>query len=389
MPLPVRGHAPPLRKVEDWLCQPPRRGRDALHWHCGREAICSISASCPHGFMARKAKYDWGKSRSGRYQKFETRLTFNVNHTHSAQESVYIDTAQFLSLINRKLVRQGHVFKIKNFRAWSDDAQADTTDYSVAVLPRTWMMFNAYKKARSLWNQMNLEAVDALGSGNLPKYYDFKTFFDMEHFDNHHNTDGGDLTTNLFPCDSDGNAMTAGEWVYSKFESSASTPLEWNCHMLGTHATASGVAEGAAGRDLPEDQGSVGLILAYQQSRGAAFTDQDLAGLDQNVDIDSPWAQLFAGDTQMQEVLTDLDVDNDGPPYPADYSGGILQPEGVLIGVGFVGGGDGGANTNGRSMGAFEAPLGLLKLDLNRSPSSGDDVGNIWITMDTEIVGSC
>ncbi len=344
--------------------------------------------------MARKAKYDWGKTRSSKYQKFETRLTFYNDWTHDTQETAYIDLGQCLSLINRKLVRQGQVFKVTGMRAWSNDPHADDTDLSVSVLPRTWMMFNAYKKARSLWNQMNLEAIAALGSGNLPKYYDFKVFYDMEHFDNHHNNDGGALTTNLLPVDSDTDAMTGGDWVYSKFESSASTPLEWNCHMLGTHATDAGVAEGSSGRDLPADQGSVGLILAYQQSRGAAFTDQDLAGLDQNIDVDSPWAQLFAGDTQNQEVLTDLDVDNDGPPYPADYAGGVEHPEGTLVGINFMAGGTiTGARSSFAQYPSFEAPLGLIKLDANRAQPSGsassDDVDGLFITLNAEIIAPC
>ena len=160
--------------------------------------------------MARKAKYDWGKSRSGRYQKFETRFALKFTATADSQDSVYIDTAQCLSMVNRKLVRQGHVFKIKNMHAWCSEGGSESMDLRVSALPRTWMMFNAYKKARSLWNQMNLEAIDALGSGNLPKYYDFKVFYDMEHFDNHHNSDGGVLTTNLLPVDQDGDAMAIG-----------------------------------------------------------------------------------------------------------------------------------------------------------------------------------
>lgn len=336
--------------------------------------------------MARKAKYDWGRSSNSRYQKFETRLAFDFDQTADSKESVYIDVAQCLSLINRKLVRQGHVFKIKGMRFFALDSDADGVDYVVSALPRTWMMFNAYKKARSLWNQMNLEAIDALGSGNLPKYYDFKVFMDMEHFDNHHNSDGGDLTTNLLPVDSGFDQIATGDWVYSKFESSASTPLEWNCHILGTHATAAGGAEGSAGRDLPADQGSVGLILAYQQSRGAQFTDQDLAGLDQNVDLDSPWAQLFAGDTQMQNVLEDLDVDNDGPPYPADYAGGIEHPEPTIIQHGTL---NEAQYKQSTTVPVFEAPLGLIKLDFNITGNTDNDVGNLRLMMDTEIIGAC
>ena len=132
--------------------------------------------------MAKKAKYDWGKTRSSKYQKLETRLNFRLDITASGQDSVYIDVAQSLSLINRKLIRQGHVFQVTGLTAWSKDTDAEGMDFSVCSLPRTWMMFNSYKKARSLWNRHNLEAIDALGAGNLSKYYDFKVLFDREHF---------------------------------------------------------------------------------------------------------------------------------------------------------------------------------------------------------------
>lgn len=343
--------------------------------------------------MARKAKYDWGKTSSSKYQKFETRITHKIasaDLTSNAQDSVYIDVAQNLSLINRKLVRQGHVFSISGMRMWHDGGAVDDYTFSVSALPRTWMMFNSYKKARSLWNQMNLEAIAALGEGNLPKYYDFKVFFDLEHFDNHHNNDGGDLTVNLLPVDGDMNAFAGtGEWVYSKYETSASSGREMNIHMLGKHGTAAGVAEGSSGRDLPEDQGSIGCILAYQQSRGAAFTDQDLAGLDQNIDIDSPWAQLFAGDAQNQEVLTDLDADNDAPPYPADYAGGVEHGEGTLIDIRFLEGGDSQYFNETRPIPTFEAPLGLIKLDMNRAGSSTDLGGDVFLTYNAKIIAPC
>ena len=98
--------------------------------------------------MARKAKYDWGKS-TGKYQKFETRLALKkaqlANTTSSPySDSVYIDVAQCLSVINRKLVRQGQVFKIKNFRVYTND-EAPVSMLKVGVLPRTWCMFNAYR----------------------------------------------------------------------------------------------------------------------------------------------------------------------------------------------------------------------------------------------------
>jgi hypothetical protein len=343
--------------------------------------------------MARKAKYDWGKTRSSKYQKFETNLTYKTSQSTSTQDSVFIDLAQGLSLINRKLVRQGHVFKVDGLRVWSDDTQADGYDVSVSALPRTWVMFNAYKKARSLWNQMNLETIDALGAGNLSKYYDFKVLFDAEHFKNEIIPTTGDYGTegNLLPVDQDGNAATAGEWDYSYWEDSQASADRFYGAMLGGHTAADGAAEGSSGRDTPADGGCAGLILAYQQSRGAAFTDQDQSGLDQQVDADSPWAMLFGAGDQEQQIMSALDTQNDAPPYPADYFGGIVHPEGRLIGISHIIGGNSATGTQpmGAAMRSFEAPLGLLKLDFNRSPTSSDTISDIWIQMNAQIVGAC
>lgn len=338
--------------------------------------------------MARKAKYSWGKT-GGRYQKMETRMTWKCSLEANSQDSVFIDLAQSLSLVNRKLIRQGNVFKVTGLTLFSQDAEADSCMFSASVLPRTWMMFNAYKKARSLWNQMNLETIDALGAGNLSKYYDFKVLFDAEHFKSEIIPGTGDygIEGNLLPVDGDGNAATAGEWDYSYWEDSQASADRFYGAMLGTHTDSSGNAEGASGRDTPADGGCAGLVLAYQQSRGAAFTDQDQSGLDQQVDADSPWAMLFGAGDQEQQVLSALDTQNDAPPYPADYSGGIMHPEGCFVGGGFIEGGDDGVTfRKSNALNSFEAPLGLLKLDLNRHSQSAN-VGNIWITCDAKIVG--
>ena len=347
--------------------------------------------------MARKAKYDWGKTRSSKYQKFETRLTFKTVIDANSQDSVYIDTAQSLSLQNRKLVRQGHVFDIRGLKIWTNDAT--TTDVCVSVLPRTWMMYNAYKKARSLWNQMNLETIDALGAGNLSKYYDFKVLFDRDHFKSEIIPTTGDygVEGNLLPCDGDGNIATAGEWDYSYWEDSQASADRFYGAMLGGHTAADGSAEGSSGRDTPADGGCAGLVLAYQQSRGAAFTDQDQSGLDQQVDADSPWAMLFGAGDQDQQIMSALDTQNDAPPYPADYAGGLVLPEGNHVGVGWIMGGNfGGTTSSGMArFQNFEAPLGLIKLDFNKSAGSGDvgdggtDADGIWITYDARIIGAC
>lgn len=162
--------------------------------------------------------------------------------------------------------------------------------------------------------------------------------------------------------------------------------------MLGGHTDASGGAEGASGRDTPADGGCAGLILAYQQSRGSAITGQDQAGLQHNVDADSPWAMLFGAGDQEQQVMTALGTQNDSPPYPADYAGGIVMPEGQHVDCQYIAGGSS-ARDRFSNFRRFEAPLGLIKLDFNKIETSNDigDGGNdndgIWITYDAKIKG--
>ncbi len=280
--------------------------------------------------MAKKAKYDWGKS-SGKYQKFETRMQLKWTTAGSGDapysDSVFIDVAQCLSVANRKLVRQGQVFKIKGMRAYTNDS-APVANLKVGVLPRTWPMFNAYKKARGIWNAHNLDGLQDLGAGNLPAYYDFKVFMDNNHVTNH--LGGGDA--NLLPVDFEDTAAATGEWIYSKFHDSGSTSNEHYCHVLGGHMSNSTTV---SSDDTIDSTYSVGAILAYQQSRGFPFEGADATGGEQQAPGElrsGPWGLIRGDDDQTYDVITDL-ADNDGPPYDREEYPGTRQnlPAGVTV----------------------------------------------------------
>lgn len=341
--------------------------------------------------MAKKAKYDWGRS-SAKPQKFETRLTFKCAVTQDTADSAYIDLGLALSAVNRKLVRQGQFFRVRNMRLFSSGADAGSSQWKVGALPRTWTFYNAYRKARSLWNQHNLEALQGVGAGNLPKYYDYKVFMDKNHFRNVNPLSNASMVSTgqvgaLMPCDMSGTALTGGEWVYSSYEDSGSTARQFFAHVLGEHQTQVGADEGDTVVTIA-DQGSCGLILAYQQSRGLPNLDQDSTSSAQQGPATlygGPWGVLFGDDEQTQQTITHLAADNDDAPYDVDaYVGASTEhSEPVLVGTTHI-------STGGNMVGTvpvFEAPLGLIRLEFNANGVTAD-TGDVWITLDTEILGS-
>ena len=337
--------------------------------------------------MARKAKYDWGRSRDGRYQKFETRIATKLVATASGEpyaDSGYIDIAQCLSLINRKLVRQGQVFKVKNMALYSKD-ESPVTTWKVGALPRTWPMFNAYKKARSLWLEQINEAYKHVGASNLPKYLDFKVYADEGHVDNA--LAGSDI---MLPMDFDENMVTQTDtdWDYSKMHSSASTSDEFLLHVCGRHRDASG--NWISSETDTSTLTSAGLIFGYQQSRGVTLENLDDSGLTQrsaNVLEAGPFGRIsLAGDDQLSDIIDDMAEDNDSPPYDYnEYPGGPSElKEMTTIATGRVAQKTQGSQ--GNRVPTFEAPLGLVRVEIDAGSAMSSE--EVEVHFDTEIIGT-
>lgn len=325
-----------------------------------------------------------------KYQTMETRINLKWNTAGSDnsstgyKDSVFIDVAQCLSTLNRKLVRQGQVFRIKGLRAYTNDSSPDKTMLKVGVLPRNWPMFNGYKKARAIWNKHNLAAVENIGASNLPKWYDFKAMMNPTHVKNVENA--GDA--NLLIHDFDDTHATGGEWVYSKIHDSGATSNESYIHIMGGHMSNASTVDSDGDISTPF---SIGAILAYQQSRGLPFANQDRAGQEQTANYGSlsPWARVFGDDDQTGDTLVDLMSDNDSPPYdredyfgtPGEHPGALTVWYGRLASEASQQG-----NTSRASIPTFEAPLGLLQIELDAG-SSTDSHGGIHIQFDVDILG--
>ena len=117
------------------------------------------------------------KTRKSKVIKMEhhVKLKWTEAGTDSSpySDAVYIDTAQCASILNRKLVRQGQMFRIKNMRLYTNDTAPNAT-IKIGVIPQSWPTFNAYRKGRALWHKMNAMALENASEGLYPKYHDFK-----------------------------------------------------------------------------------------------------------------------------------------------------------------------------------------------------------------------
>lgn len=320
--------------------------------------------------MARK------KGRKSKIQKHENKVALKATGLSGTSgtfsDSVFIDVGQCASIINRKLIRQGQMFRIKNMRAYTQDNAPANVDFRVSVIPRVWPFFNGYRKSRALFHKMNATLTDGLSPTVYPKYHDYKVLMNEAHYDNH--IGGGD--TNLLPVDGDGVAVPAGEWTYSQFSDSGSTADNYYVHVLGDHSGSSG------------SWTSVGLIEAYSQSRAYPQVDSTVTeGLVPADIATSPWARLFGDDDQTGDVIVRLVNDNDSPPYDrANYAGGAGSFEGGLNIFKSRLQNDGGyTGTGNMSVPVFDAPLGLIRIELDAESSMA--ISELHISFEWEILG--
>lgn len=328
--------------------------------------------------MARVRKYRGKKSKSYDWMQTHVNLKWTTAGTDASPyaDSVYIDVAQCLSALNRKLVRQGQLFRIRNMRAYTNDTDPNVT-IAVGAIPTTWMTRNAWVKAKALWDEMNDAATTDIGSRSVyPKWHDFKVFMDTNHRTEHAGASSTDA--DLMPVSFTDGAITGGEWAYSKFADSGSTSDNYDVHMLGIHSGSAGAWN------------SVGLIHAYAQSR--TYPKTDLTATDQEVAAsieDSPWALLFGDDDQTSDVIDNLQADNDDPPYHQTlYNGGSLGGSGYKVAITPL------QNLNNKAGGtsltniapSFVAPCGLIRIEIDGEASTASMQG-VHISFDVDILG--
>jgi hypothetical protein len=267
-----------------------------------------------------------------------TRLSFEFD----GGSTQFVDVALALSSINRKFARQGVYYYVNSVEIYNDE----TGVVDLHTLPDTWVTKNAWNRGFKLFQKMN-SMVDDVSAIGRPKYHDFKVYMNALHRS----------TGSKVPAMHDINAqytnLSPDNWMYSQFVSAdddqdgTDNADEFYVHMIGDH-------DGNA-----NNWTSIGLIKSYADSRqrpdpsGTPIIPTE-ARTDPLVNIFD-----FSSEEQINDIVENLDLHNDDPPYNGDLYVGEVDASlqhvariGTEVGVGRV----------GRASG-FCAPFGLICVD--------------------------
>ncbi len=248
--------------------------------------------------------------RSNGMKKIEPAVTtvfFTSNPSFGGASTSYIDLSQVASLVNRRFYRQGLNWAVAGMKIFG------TVDCTIKVskLPTTWIMSNAWEKSFRTWQQMIKNATDESGAESIKgRFLDFKIYADAGHHEL-------SFDANLLPKDDDGNFYGVGQWQPSELQIPTG---------VGTTNTRELIAVGPnlPGASPVTTYDAVSVIQGYADSR--ALPSQ----ADPNVpaDANTNWmVKLFDNvSDQDQDVIADLEVTGNNPPYPfeGDEAGTVV-----------------------------------------------------------------
>ena len=279
----------------------------------------------------------------------------------------YIDTSKDLSVINRKLFRQGRVYAIQNIQVYFDGADSAATDMSqqvrsiqVDTIPNTWIVHNAWRKGFAHWQRQQKSVLANIGGpAARPRWADFKVGMDATHIqedsssgdqDISLDTRAGDFSTTVVPDE-----YKISKFHWEKDDGTQCAPL---VHMLGQLNSGNNISY-------------VGLVENYGDSRAQPGASEPTLPADASASI---YARLSnVGTSELVENIgADLEGTNDSPPYDADaYPGGasvMTIPHPVAFAAVNV--------TNPvANTGPMLAPCGLLKISVDAWHDAAPDAG--------------
>ena len=302
-----------------------------------------------------KKKSSAKRSRSAKKTMTPAVLTLRYEVTNSGsagtETSHFIDLAKDLSMVNRRLYRQGRDYHVKKITVVSSNTPNGGNRVSASVIPGGWVSRQAWKRGFNVWNLMDKNASENIAGDIRGTWSDFKVYMtnDMR---------GG---TKLTPKDNGGSAYSIDEWRYTDYVSPDGTTSadSFEIYMMGNH-------NGSAGA-----WNAVSLIKSYGESRATVQPG------DPNVPStasDDPLVNIFDDGTQVDEVLNLMEASNDFPPYDitnyvgADGNGPkpmVAQDSTIVDGRAILGG--------------FSALCGLIELETTSTVAS--DVFSVLVEL--------
>jgi len=292
------------------------------------------------------------RKRGGSLKPAQLNLVYKLSSGHS-----YIDLAQDLSMVNRRLYRQGKVYAVAGVSYLFTPAGSDPlplpTDLSVVALTvftagDTWSVQNSHTKGKALWNQMN-RLVLKDNPSIKGTWHDFKV-----RLDDHHQAAG-----NAVVVDADGNAVLDGEWDYSTFvmpqhevDPVTGLPLaadEFTSHLIGENTAT-----------------SKGLVKAYAESRATVQPVDPAVPATMSTSFFNLLTDTGSQEPELADVIEDA---NDQPPYhETSYPGGASNADAPWLQQSTIA--SVGAPV-GRIPG-FQAECGLVKVNLQGLDTRGE-----------------
>jgi len=283
------------------------------------------------------------RKRGGSLKPAQLNLTYVIPSGNS-----YVDLAQDLSMVNRRLYKQGKVYAVAGVTfGFNGSATTNNVSVTVSTAGDTWSVQNSFIKAKALWNQMN-----ALVLKDNPSikgtWHDFKVRLDD------HMQAAGTQTV----LDGDLNAVLDGEWDYSTFvmpqhevDPATGLPLaadEFTSHLVGDNTAT-----------------SMGLVKAYGESRSTVQPVDPAVPASMSTSFFNLLTDSGSQEPELADVIEDA---NDEPPYhETAYPGGQSNADSAWIQqVGMASG----SIPLGRVPG-FQAECGLIKFTMAGFLSNG------------------
>ena len=275
----------------------------------------------------------------------QTRLSFEFD----GGSTQFIDIAMALSAINRKFYRQGVYYYVNSVEIYNDE----TGVVDLHTVPDNWITKNAHQRGFQLFQKMNAMVDTPISMIGRPKYHDFKVYMDHRHVTT------GSTPPSLHGINAVATAINSDDWVYSNFVSADSdgditdpTTINQEADDFTVHLVGGNIGNSS-------NWTSVGLIRSYSQSRRTVEPNE--VGQVANMDETDPLINIFDFSTeeQMNDLITNLEQDNDAPPY--DYNIYVGEENNNLQHVARIGT-EQGVGRVGRASG-FCAPFGLICVD--------------------------
>lgn len=226
----------------------------------------------------------------------------------------YLDSAQALSMVNRKLFKQGMVYGIESVDFfYVPTGTLDTVRVTAYTAGDTWSVHNAHVKGHALHKEMQA-LVLADNPSIAGTWSDFKVYLDKAHAE----TAG---IANLIPITQDLAPYGQGEWAYTTYvmpqhdvDPATGEPLpadETSAHLIGPNSGTIGAFT------------SVGLVKAYQESRATVQPEDPSVPAGMSTSF---FNLLTDSGSQEPELADVIESENDRPPYDQNqYPGGAFN----------------------------------------------------------------